>query len=461
MTKKILLITSLVFVLLVALPMIGNMSVTAMIDSQLRMLEQNGVEVSATDDKSSYLLTRMHYGFRLADKAKLMRYLQSLSTTQIPSFLNAVLEDVELAADVSYSNLPFQDDVALELYPSAVSKKARERLRRSDPKLLASLEKMIADKAMLYHLNYNTAAQSFNGYVKDLDERLAFEDGTTAEIVLQAVTFRGNGSLMAPKESAVAIKEAKSTFDHAEKGKMRFALEGYRNENSFSAEQSQEEAYSLQNVSLFYEERNTTFEFSAEEVELFSSTYADGEKINGTGDFRASKMKFGDENSSLALQSIALKFSAEGIDEAAYDAFSAASRQGSATAAGLVSSVTSLETIIAKGFSLEVERFSVKNLSVSDSPQMNGFEHTLQMVVRPAREASRKPGINPKALLENIDANLSLRFADDFYTYLEEKGLMHGIDPYAIADGDSIVFEVLLEKGDFIINGRPLNDSTR
>jgi hypothetical protein len=460
MSKKILLITSLVFVLLVALPLIGNMSVTALIESQLQILEQNGVEVSATDDKSSYLLTRMHYGFRVTDKAKLMRYLQSLSTTQIPSFLKVMLEDVELAADVSYSNLPFQEDVTVELYPATLTKRAREKLSRSDPKLLASLETMIADKALFYHLNYNTAAQSFNGYVKDLDEKLTFEDGTTAEIALHAVTFRGNGSLAAPKESAVAIKEAKSIFDHPQKGKMRFALDAFRNEKSLSAKKSQEEAYSLQNVSLFYEEQNITFDFRAEEIELFTSTYADGGKINGTGDFRASKMKIGDENSSLALQSIALKFSVEGVDEAAYDAFASASKQGSATA-DLVSSLTSLETIIEKGFSLAVEGFSVKNLSINESPPMNGFEHTLQVVVEPAGKAFRKSGKDPKALLENIDANLSLRFADDLYAYLRENGLMQDIDSYALTDGDSIVFEVLMQKGDIVINGRPLNDSTR
>jgi hypothetical protein len=453
MPKRIFLITAMVLVLLGALPLIGNMSVTALIDAQLETLTKNGVEVSAADDESSYLLSKMHYRFRLEDKEKLNQYLQTLSTTQLPSYLYALLDSVELAADVSYSNLPFQDDVTLELYPVSLLKGPKEKLGRSDPKLLASLEKMIAEKTLLYHLNYNTAAQSFNGYLKDINDAVAFEDGTTAEISLQSVTFRGNGSLVAPQESAVAIKEARSRFDHPEKGTMRFVLESFRYENSLGAKESYEATYTLQNASLFYEEQNATFDWRADGVELFTTTEAEEGRISGASDFRGAKMRVGDENGSLTMQNIALKVSAEGVDEDAYKALEEVSRRSRGTMADLIDFMASLEALFAKGFSLAVERFSAESLSINDAPPMNGFEHTLQMVVRPDGAALQKLGDDPEALLKDIDANATLRFSDDLYAYLRESGLVHGIDAYARDDGDSTVFDITLGRDGVVING--------
>ncbi len=454
MSKKIIAIGAMVLIALAVLPLVGNMGVKKIIDERITMLDEHGIKVESSDNGSSYLETKSHYVFTLEDPAAFRAYLATLSKAQVPAYLNAMLDDVVMAADVEYSNLLVSSDIALDLYPVAFTDAAADRMKSEDATLYTQMLQMLDEKAFMYHMEYDVTGGAFKGYIKDINKEVTFNDGKKAKIIFEDATFNGKGTLVEPEHISLHVKNADVDFSLPEETRMKLSLKELQSESSFDAKNSFDLDYRAQSLLFAFSDQQNQIQIDASDMATVSDSRVVDAKLNTKVNASVKKFKMHDQNSSLELQDFAFVMDANNIDEAAYEAFQKASEQAGASSQY---SMLAALGVVAKGFDLHIEKLSVAKIAIKESALMDGFDHKIDITVKEDGQLVQKLQMSPMALLANINIDAKLAFAADFYNYMKtEAGNLGLADTFAKMEGDRVLFDILLQDSKITVNGQSL-----
>lgn len=454
MSKKIVIVVAIIVAVLAALPLVGNMGVKKIIDERIVMLEGNGLKVERSDNGSSYLETKAHYEFTLEDPVAFQNYLTSLSKAQVPAYMHAMLDDVVMGADVSYSNLLINSDVSLDLYPVAFTKDAGDRMLAEDKTLYEQMIKMLDNREFMYHMDYDISASTFKGYIKDINKEITFKDGKTAKIVFESATFDGKGTLVEPESVVLRVKRADVDFSLPEDAKMQLSMNDLVSNSIFTAKNSFDLDYEAESLHFFFKDNLTQIQIEATEMKTVSNSKAVNTKLSTAVNASVKHFKMQDQNGSLELVDFAFVMDADNIDEEAYEAFQKASEQAGTTSQH--SMLASLG-VVAKGFDLHIDTLSVKQIAIKDSGLMDGFDHKIDIIVKEDDQLIQKMQMSPLAVMQNINIDAKLKFASAFYTYIKTQGANLTLaDSFVKQEGGNALFDILLQDGKITVNGQSL-----
>ena len=455
MSKKLIIGGAAVAVAIVAtLPLIGNMSVEKVTQERISMLEQHGIKVEQSDNGSSYFATKSHYVFTLEDAEAFENYLATLSEAQVPAYLSTMLNDVVMGADVEYSNVLISSDISLDLYPVAFSKEATVQMQSEDKSLYEQMTAMLQDKTFMYHMNYDIAGSKFDGYVKDVNQKITFDDGKTANLVFEGATFVGDGTLVEPKNVDFKIRNVDVDFILPDASNMQLQMHSLETRNSFTSKNSFDLNYKAESFHLFYKDLQGEITLDAKDMNAVSDSKVSNAKLSTNINATMKSFKMNDLNGSLSFENFTFVMDAVNIDQKAYEAFQKASEQ-----VGASSQYTMLAGvgILAKGFSLHVKELSVDKLAMHNSGMMKGFSHKMDLVVKPDDALVQKIQTSPMAIMQNIDLDAKLNFSSAFYAYVKQQNQNLGMaDVYAKKDGKNVLFDIMLKEGKLSVNGQSL-----
>jgi len=454
MSKKLLIIGAVLIAVLAALPLVGNMGVKKITEDRIAMLEDNGIKVDQSDNGSSYMTTKRHYEFTLEDPTAFKTYLSTLSKAQVPAYLNTMLDDVVMGADVEYSNLLINSNVMIDLYPVAFSQEAGERMKAEDAKLYEQMIAMLENREFLYHMEYDVSGERFKGNIKDIDKTITFEDGREAKIVFEKATFEGQGTLVEPKSVDLNVKRANLEFLLPDNATMRLTMEELSSQSAFSAKNSFDLTYKAEQLDFHFEDGTSKLEVSATDMQTTSKSVTKDGKLSTTVDARVKQFSMRDQNNSVRLEAFAFKMNADNVDEKAYEAFQKASEQSTA---GSQYTMLAAVGVVSKGFNVNIENISVEKIAIKDSKMMDGFNHAIKIDVKEDDNLMQKLQISPMALLQNIDVDAKLNFASEFYAFMKAQGNnLTMADNFAKVDGDNVLFDIILKDGQVSVNGQSL-----
>ncbi len=454
MSKKIIIIGAVIVAIIAVLPLVGNMGVKKIIDERIGMLDENGIKVESSDNGSTYLATKSHYEFTLEDPVAFQNYLATLSKAQVPAYMHAMLDDVVMGADVHYSNLLVNSDVSLDLYPVAFTKEAGERMKAEDTTLYEQMVKMLENREFMYHMDYDIAASTFEGYIKDINREITFEDGKKAKIVFEAATFKGEGTLVEPESVTLQVKNADVDFSLPEDAKMKLTMTNLQSKSSFSAKNSFDLNYKAETLYFYFTDQLTRIQIDATDMKTVSDSKVANAKLSTKVNASMKHFKMQDQNGSLELEDFAFVMDADNIDEAAYEAFQKATEQ-----AGSSSQHTMLASlgVVSKGLNLRIDKLSAEKIAIKDSGLMDGFDHKIDIVIKEDDQLIQKMQIAPMSLMQNIDIDAKLKFASAFYAYMKTQvGNLAIADAYVKQEGGNAVFDILLQDGKITVNGQSL-----
>lgn len=455
MSKKMIITGAIVVAAAVAiLPLVGNKSIEKVTQERISMLEKNGIEVVRSDSGSGYMTTKSHYVFTLKDEVAFEKYLATLSEAQTPAYLNTMLNDVVMAADVEYSNILVSSDVSLDLYPVAFSEAAGRRMKEEDAGLYKQMMAMLDNKTFMYHMNYDVAGSKFDGYIKDINQKITFKDTKTANIVFEGATFVGDGTLVEPKSVDLNVKHADVNLLLPDASSMELSMNNLESKNSFKSKNSFDLNYKAKKLHLFYKDQEGELDLSVAEMSTLSDSNVVKGKLSTQLNTSMKNFEMKDANGSLKFVNFNFVLDAENIDESAYEAFQKATEQ-----AGPSSQYTMLAGIgvLSKGFSLHVKELSVEKLSINNAKMMNGFNHKIDIVLKEDDALVQKIQMAPMALVQNITIDAALDFSNDFYNYakMQNPNLLMA-DNYAKKENNHVLFDLTFKEGKVSVNGQSL-----
>ncbi len=455
-------------VLIGLLPLVGNKVVKNSIEQRLEQLSQNGLQVKLIQEERGYLKTKLHYTVRVDDERKFLEYLQTFSSRELPPYTKSLLDSVVFAADIRYSNIPFNEKISIDLYPRKLSRGVMEDIQKRAPKTYVFLTKLLQKKALLYHIDYDVTSREFQGYMKDLDERFTTDEDTNVSMVLNGIEASGKGVLLAPDTLRMHINHVALAMEN-DTGTFHFEVKDLLTTSAFASKTTYHVSSKVASVLLSLHtlrQNPATGAEMTEEMQMELKNFA----LNASSDTRgkeaeffaklsAQKLRLAQNSKSLVLRGLNYEGVLSGIEKESFVKLQQILEENSKKQSVSPQLEQELEALLVKifahGMHLKITDFSLKKLSVWNMKEIDGFKISLQADIKSDPAFVKKYKQKSATLIQNLSVESDVRLSKRFYALINR---FYPIDlmvaDYKKEQGREILFHIKFKNGTATINGK-------
>jgi hypothetical protein len=455
--KKLYIAIFVLFIGVLALPIIGNSFIEKTLNLKIERLESNGIKLKDTQDNSSYLQTSKHYEFIIEDTKKFLKYLNQYSEKQLTSYSTALLKGTVIGADFNYSNIPFFSNIVdVDIYPLTLSKEFLQNLKSNDESFEKFIKNFIAKKGIFYHINYNIETKKFNGYIKDIEENHTMENGSNLKVLVKNTQFKGDGNLIAPTSLQASSQQIELKISNSIE-KLLVTLKDLSTTSTFNSQTTYLSSVKLKSFNM-----NTLNKQGQKVVLDILDMY-----MNLSLNTQNSKAEFNSKSScsKLLLKSKYLNIEAQDFnyDIAIFDVdkdsleklrvllFKSKTTKSLELSEKIADS--SIE-LLSKGLNLTIADCSIKNIKIDDK-DLNGFKLLSQLVIKKDPKLAKNIKQNPISILKDVNFDFKLKLSKKIYrTILSVAPNLIVAQQYAKDEGNNFIFNISLKDDKLKINDK-------
>jgi len=457
--KKSVIVVLLILVLISMLPIVGNSFMSNTIDSRLTQLKSFGLESISDDTNTSYLSTSRHFEFLLKDSHKFVNYLKQYSDAQIPPYINAMLDGVLLGADLEYSNLPFAKAVTIEIYPLSLSPEMQASISDTDIKFLAYLNKFLHSKGVLYHIEYNLLNDDFDGYVKDIKESYKLDDGLEMNLILNKVSFKGNGPLVAPKQLSSNVEKLELNAIK-DKRELSLMLDKFTSKSNFESQNTYITSAEFKKIELLISGTMQDLNVSISDIKVNGSSNDQGKTAELNSKTSIKEMHFISDDMAFNFKNLDLDMALSGLNKKRYEELRLLISRNNNLNSPLSQRElqNSMFNLLEKGLVFDIANFSLKNIETQRLGALKGLEIKSKFAFKEDSALKQKVQISPLLALAGMNIDTKIRVSKEIYVeMLKNQSMLAHLFKYAKVDSDDYIFDITLIDSKIIVNGKALN----
>jgi hypothetical protein len=452
--KKSLLFVALILTVIVTLPVIGNSFIKKMIDTRLIELKSHGLTIKNNTSKSDYLHSSRHFEFTVQDTSKFIKYLNTFSDKQIPSYVNATLKGTIIGMDVQYNNLPFAKGLSIEIYPLTLSHEITQSIK--DEAFYNYVDKFLSLKGILYHINYNVMSKDFDGYIKDIKESYTLNDGTNLELELTKAIFSGSGDLIAPDRLTAKIKNINLDVQNKITN-IQFHLDNFKSASSFESVSTYLSSIDLKSIELILEDKNENFSLTSQDMKINFSANTEEKKAEFNTKSSIKELILHASKENIAIKNFKYNIAVNGIDKKSLEDLRVLVSQAKTNHQLNTEIVKAGIEVLSHGLEISIPELSTKNITLNASEDLKGFRIKSVLKIKEDQKLSSKINMSPILLAEDIDLHLNIKLSNEIYDkIMQDVPLTGSIASYANVDASDTIFDITFSKGNFKINGKDL-----
>ncbi len=467
--KKLLIFAALVL-LVALLPLIGNRVVKNTIEQRLEILSQNGLEAKLQKEQKSYLKTQLHYTITVKDEEKFLAYLQSYSSKELPPYTKSLLDGVVFAVDIRYSNIPFSEKIAIDLYPLKISDVTMEDLKKNNPEIYTFLSKLLQKRALLYHIDYDVTSSEFQGRMKDINEHLVTKDDTNVSILFSGVHASGKGMLLAPDSIRMQVEHIAIAMTN-DKDALQLDIKDLLTTNSFESQTTYITSSKIASADLslhtMHQDPQTSkqivenIEAGVKNISLSGSSDTQGRDAEFFAKLSVDELLFAQNAQKFRFSGFNYDSALSGVEKESFIKLQQLIEKSSQTQYSSLQQEKELESLLVKifahGLEFKIADLSLSKLSTPDVQNIDGVKISLQADLKPDPTFAQNYQQNPDAFVKNLTVRSDMRFSKPFYTLLNK---IYPVDimfaNYKKEQGDAVVFHIEFKNGVVMINGKAL-----
>ena len=455
--KKILIGLLVIVGAVVILPLIGNKVVENKLNTQIEVLSSNGVKVVNTSSQSSYFDSAKHYEFMLEDGDKFVAYINQFSDNQIPSYVNMMLEGMIIGMDIEYSNILFNSDVKIDIYPLTLSNETASNVKKNDTEFYQYITKFLKIKGLLYHINYDMSSNDFSGYLKDINEEYTFKDSTVTKLVLTNMTYDGSGSLLHPDEVNSKIDKI-VLFSTKQNEELEFSVNNIKASSVFKSQTTYKSSANVQDI-IFKLKGLEEAIIEVKDIDIDLAANTEGAKASFSMKSSIDKFDIKSNTSNIVLDKLNYEVDLKDIDKDSFEEMRVLiSKSNTMNEPALQDKIQkSMIKLLSKGLVLDIKDISIDKISLDDKKDVDAFDFNAHLEIKEDPDFLKNVNTNPKAFLQNITLDSKLRASKDFFTVINQKlPLTTMAGGFAKEVGNDYVFELKFENSKLSVNGKVL-----
>lgn len=452
--KKLLAVVLVVIIVLAVLPFVGNKLIESELKKNIDFLTSNGVELSHEQTKSSYLTTDKYYEFRIKDANIFFEYLTSFSNYQLTPKMKDMLQGTKLATQIEYYNIPVDGNVAIDIYPVALSTKVMNKLKNADAKFATYLEEFLQKGGFKYHMNINAYNKEFSGYLKDIDETYKNKKDSKVNLKILGAKYSGKGNILMP--DFIKSSVSKLSVDVKENSEVLNVL--FENISTYSKFKSRTIYDTSMNFERFYlktDNMRYDLDFNLKNAMFDISSDFKGVKSNLSLKTKFDKVDMLSGKESLSVSDFVYNMNIKNIDKDGYkklmDSLSKAKADDSAKMQLQIKK--DIQKILSRGIEIEIPDLSVKSILLNGKKDLKGFSSRLNFVLPPN---VLTPHVrNPMSVINDIKLDLFLKISKEFFIKLSNISPMVVVTKgFAKEVADDLVYDMKIDHGSVSINGK-------
>ncbi|MDF1874154.1 hypothetical protein JHD48_00240 [Sulfurimonas sp. SAG-AH-194-I05] len=441
-----------------ALPVVGSYLIKDKLDIQVNKLRANGIQVKESIEEESYFSSARHYEFLLKDMDDFAHYINARSNKKMSKEIVRFLEGTLLGVDLKYSNLPFIGDVSIDIYPLFLSKRVSEDLLKKDKDFYKYVNNFLKEKGILYHLDYNILNEEFKGYVKDINESYTMKNGSILEVQLLNATYKGKGSLRAPKVLETNFKTMKFVAKNSDEE----ILMQMKELTSYSTMESKNTYTSQAKVeSMSFVVKDTFIKKTKLEVknmDMNVSSMLDGNKAKFSSHMFMQEVLLDSKITQLKAEDLNYDISFYKLDKIAKKELEILLSESDTSKPfqTFLKVKDSFFNLMSKGVSIDLRDFSVAKIKL-DGVNLEGFSISSKLDIKKDKNFIKKMKFSPIFLLRSMNFNLKMSVSKKiFKKILILEPMLFVTKFYIKKRGNNIILNVVLNKGRFRINGKSI-----
>lgn len=458
--KKILYVVVFITFVFALLPFMGNRVAKEELRNTLDVLRSYGVDIVNETAQEGYFTSKYQYELHVADEHKFANYLQNILEREIPSSIISLVTHMNIGIDLEFSNFPISDFVSIDIFPTALSDELKNRLLQSDKRFARSLDRVIQERVLVYHLDFHVVNRDFEGYIKSIDIKIDSDTNIETAFLLKGVVFAGEGSLLQPSKFSIQTEELKLKID-AEEQKFYLQLAALSNQGLFESASTYDSKLHIGSIALRLknsagEEINT--EAADFTLALAVSSHAKMASLSMKSSLGLMVLK--SPGGSLGIESFLYDISIDELDKDSFERVKklAASMQKRGANISEEELSEAIVTLLSKGMKMDLRALEVQRISLNDSNMMQGIFSHADLKLHKREDLAQKIKEDPSVLSESLDLNAHIGFGKDLVALLKTEipisAMAFGMGR---AEKEEIVFDLELKSGKLKLNSKEMN----
>ncbi len=419
----------------------GSAQITQEIKSQvnkeLTTLQQNGFGVKERKIKEN----EEHFVLSFDDTSKITTYL-SAQGAQITQEDIVLFQGLKIAVDAKYLNDTYSA-LSLDIYPVALPESMMEELKTEDKAALARIQKMMAKKTLLVHLDFNKLLTGFKGHIKDIHE--TFEDEGKVTFISQGFKFEGD----IEEEKVKTVRQTLKLFSvEADKEltmklsnlKSNYILTGpspYDSKSDYSVEKIEMKGES--EFSMFIKNLNVNA-VSSVKNDLLKSAFTT----------KIEEIELMEVQKQYKMNDVLFDFTLDNLDIVAFEGLQGLDINDEKAINALS------QKILSKGLTMNIPNFSVKKIT-EGVKTMEGFALSASLALDKTFDINTVSQ-NPLALLNALSTKTDISVSSELFTRLSQEPqamMVLMLMPPVEKEGKK-TYKIEFTKGKLTVNGKPM-----
>jgi hypothetical protein len=364
-----------------------------------------------------------------------------------------------MGADIEYNNLPFSKSIVVELYPLSLSKDFREKMQKEDPAFEIYLSEFLQSKGVLYHISYNLLNDEFKGYVKDIVASYDFKKDLKIAFDLKGATFKGKGKLIAPQEISSKVKSFHVDIEN-QKQLLKLDLSKLSSKSKFDSKNSYKTEMELNKLTVHLTGTDSDANVTMKGLDISASS--NDTKIKSKLESKVSFKEFhiASKDEVLNMKKFLFELHIDGLDKNKFEVFrSIASKNDLSNSSKYQKDVqTSLIELLEKGLTIDIKKFSIKDVEIAKIGNIKGFDINTKIVIKADPSLTQKIAMSPLMAIGDIDVHTKMKINKKMYSYMmQNPGMLIQLNKYAKEDGNNVIFNIDFVDSKMSVNGQSLN----
>jgi hypothetical protein len=351
----------------------------------------------------------------------------------------------------------FNDSMEIDIYPLTLSDKSTKDLQKEDKEFYKYISNFLKIKGLLYHLDYNLGSESFDGYIKDIDEEYTFKDATNTKLTMSGMVFNGKGSLFHPsKINSTLDKMVVKSVGKTES--LDLVIEDIQTSSTFKTKTTYTSEASVKNME-FKTQGLEKAEMNIKGIAFNVGADTQSEKAKFTATSSFEELSFKTVTSNISLYNFNYDVAIKDVDKDGFEEFAALlSKAQTNLTPELQEKVSkSMFHILSKGLIIDLKDISVKKVAKDSQKAVDAFSFNALLNVKPDANMLKNINTNPAEVIKNIKLDALMKISKDFFVMMNKEIPMSMLaGGFAKELGNDYVFDIKFKDSKLSVNGKEI-----
>ena len=407
------------------------------VNNELTTLQQNGFGVNDREIKE----TEEHFVLSFDNPAKITSYL-SAQGVQVTQEDILAFKGLKIGVDAKYLKDSYSA-LSLDIYPVGLPQSMLQEIEEEDKATLERIKKMMGDKTLLVHLDFNKLLTGFKGQIKDINE--TFEEEEKITFISQGFKFEGD----IENEKVKTVRQTLKLFSVEADKELTMKLSNFTSNYTLTGPSpyDSKSGYSIGKIEL---QGESEFSMLMRDLNVNAVSSVKNDLLKSSISTKTEVIELTEAQKKYKMNDILFDFHIDNLDIVSFEALQGLDVNDEQAINALS------QKILSKGITMSIPNLSVKKIS-ENGETMDGFTLSSSLSIDKSFDINAASQ-DPLAVLNALSSKTNISVSNELFARIaqEPRAMMVLMLLPPVEKEGKKIYEIEFIKGKITVNGSSL-----